>query len=241
MSKKNETKLADHAIQLLDQQNELAKTATNNFYDDSILVNFTPSSAKQPLATLLTLAKQPPAPQAMTQEQLLDTCMNTRIDVKQGKPGKIEIQFNMGRQISDQQILPLGNTVVKALPMNSNQPAYLFIKAGDTLDAHVFLGDGNIPGVMAIEDENGEGCFLPLAEFHLLSLREDPDPRKEIGLITSYLWLTAKVYSSIIFAASLNPIKNLLLSEWLQAEWQCAKDAAASNSANKTAGGESNG
>lgn len=66
--------------------------------------------------------------------------MNTRIDVKQGKPGKIEIQFNMGRQISDQQILPLGNTVVKALPMNSNQPAYLFIKAGDTLDAHVFLG-----------------------------------------------------------------------------------------------------
>lgn len=34
MSKKNETKLADHAIQLLDQQNELAKTATNNFYED---------------------------------------------------------------------------------------------------------------------------------------------------------------------------------------------------------------
>lgn len=214
-------------LKLTDQENEKAKVATSTFYPDGTIANFTLSSAKQPLATLLTLAKQPPAPQAMTREQLLDTCMNTRINVKQGKPGNIEIQFNMGRQISDKQILPLGNTVVKVLPMDSNQPAYLFIKAGDTLDAHVFLGDGNIPGVMAIEDENGEECFLPLAEFHLLSLREDPDPRKEIGLMTSYLWLTSKVYSSIIFAASLDPIKNLLLSEWLQAEWQRAKDAAA--------------
>lgn len=95
MSKKIETNLADRAIQLLDQQNEQAKAATNNFYDDSILVNLTPSSAKQPLATLLTLAKQPPAPQVPSQEQLLDACLNTRINVKQGKPGNIEIQFNM--------------------------------------------------------------------------------------------------------------------------------------------------
>lgn len=237
---KNKTKLVDRAFQLLDQQNKQAKAAVSNFHDDGIIANFTPSSAEQPLAALLAQAKQPPAPQAPTQEQLLDACLNIRNNIKQGKLSNIEVQFNMSRQVSDKQILPLGNTVVKALPLNSNQPVYLFIKAGDTLDAHVFLGDGNIPGVMAIEDENGEECFLPLAEFHLLSLREDPDPRKEIGLMTSYLWLTSKVYSSIIFAASLDPIKNLLLSDWLQAEWQRAKDAT-SKPTNEAEGGNSDG
>lgn len=76
-------------------------------------------------------------------------------------------------------------------------------------------------------------------EFHLLSLRENPDPRKEIGLMASYLSLTAKVFTSIIFASSLDPIKNLLLSEWLQSEWQRAKDAA-SKSVNEATGGEVN-
>ena len=59
---KNKTKLVDRAIQLLDPQNKQASAAVNNFRDDGITANFTPSSAEQPLSTLLAQAKQPPAP-----------------------------------------------------------------------------------------------------------------------------------------------------------------------------------
>ncbi len=214
-------------LKLTDQENEKAKVATSTFYPDGTIANFTLSSTERPLAALLAQAKQAPDPQAMTREQLLDACMQIRENIRQGKSGNVEVQLNMGRQISDKQVFPLGNTAIKVSLMDANEPYYLFIKAGDTLDAHVFLGDGKTPGVLAIEDENGDENFLQISEFHLLSLRENPDPHKEIGLTTSYLWLTAKVYSSIIFAASLDPIKNLLLSDWLQAEWQRAKDAAA--------------
>ena len=94
-----------------------------------------------------------------------------------------------------------GNTVVKILPMDTSAQDYtfIFIKSGDTLDASVFLGGDNASGIMVIKDENGEECFLRISEFHLLSLRENPNPRKEVGLMTSFLWLTAKVYTSIIY------------------------------------------
>lgn len=226
-------------IQLLDQKYEQAKAAVNNFYDDGIFANFTPSSAGQPLAPLLAQIKPPPEPESMTQEQLMATCQNIRANVKRGRPGNVEIQLNKGRQKSDNQLFPLGNTVIKALPMDSLQPVYLFIKAGDTLEASVFLGGDSVAGILLMQDENGDDCFLRLSEFHLLSLRENPDPRKEVGLMTSYLWLTADVYSSVIYAFNLNPIKNLLLSDFLQMEWQKAKDAASMSSG--TDGGENHG
>lgn len=232
-------KLDDRVLKFADQENEDAKAAASTFYPDGIIANFTPSSTKYPLAALLTQAKQPSTPQSPTQEQLLDACLQIRENVRQGKPDNMEVQFKKGRQLSGKQAFLLGNTVVKILLMGFNQPIYLFIKGGDTLNASVFLGGDKAYGILVMKNESDKDYFLRLSEFHLLSLRQDPDPRKEIGLMTSYLWLTAKVYSSIIFAASLDPIKNLLLSDWLQAEWQRAKDAT-SKPANEATGGESN-
>ena len=239
MNKNVKNKEGDRIIELMEQEEQAVESETSAFYPDGIIANFTPSSEKQPLAPLLAYAKQPSAPQSPTQEQLFDTCLQIRENVQQGKPGNVEVQFNKGRQISDKQLFPLGNTAVKITLIGANDPHYLFIKADDTLNAHVFLGGNNAPGILAIEGEHGDEYFLQITEFHLLSLRENPDPRKEIGLMTSYLSLTAKVFTSIIFAFSLDPIKNLPLSEWLQSEWQRAKDAA-SKSVNEATGGEVN-
>ena len=240
MGKKTESKQEKRIVQMMGQEEEKAKAAANRFYPNEVIASFSYSSEQNPFAPLLSQVKTLPTPQAPTQEQSAENCLSIRGNVKAGKPDSIEIQLNKGRQLSDKNAFPLGNTVIKVLPMDANEPNYLFIKAGDTLDASVFLGGDNVTGIMLIKDENGEDYFFRLAEFHMLSLRENPDPRKEVGLMTSYLWLTAKVSSSVIFADSLDPIKNLLLSDWLQAEWQRAKDMAL-KSTNEVGGGESNG
>lgn len=230
MGKNSGTTLENRIIQMQEQEEKSVKSEVSKFYLDGTLPDFIPSSKQVPLAPLLAQAKAPPDPKAPTQGQLAKQCLSIRNAVKEGLPNNIEIQLNRGRQLSDKNAFPLGNTVIKVLPMDANEPNYLFIKSGDTLDTSVFLGGDNSVGIMLIKDENGEDYFLRLAEFHMLSLRENPDPRKEVGLMTSYLWLTATVYSSVIFASTLNPIKNLLLSEWLQTAWQRAKDAASKSS-----------
>lgn len=233
-------KIEKEMQKLVAQQDQEAKNAVAPFYPDGIIANFSHSSEQQPLAPLLAMVKAPPDPKAITQEQLAEQCLSIRNCVKAGMPGNIEIQLNKGRQLFEKHELPLGNTAIKLRLMDDAEPRCFFIKSGDTLDTSIFIGGDNAWGIMVLRDEHSNDQFLRLPEFHLLSLRENPDPHKEIGLITSYFWLTAKVYSSVIFAHSLDPIKNLLLSEWLQAEWQRAKDAA-TKSSNKVEGGKSNG
>lgn len=237
MGKKSESKLENSVFQMMLQDDEKAKAAANTFYPDGVIAPFSLSSEQNPFASLLTQVKTPSAPQTPTQEQLAELCQLIRANVKQGKLGNVEIQLNKGRQMSDKQLLPLGNTAIK-LRIGTDEPKYFFIKAGDTLNASIFLSSDVATTIMVIEDENGDDFFLFLSEFHMLSLRENPDPRKEVGLMTSFESLTSKVYSSIIFAYSLNPIKNLLLSEWLLAEWKRANNALLQHD-NESVGGES--
>ena len=242
MNKKSKSKQESNILQVLAQEENKVNEESREFYIDGTIATFIPSSSQAPLASLLTQTKQSSAPQAPTQEQLSEKCQQIRDNVSQGKTGNIEIQFYKGRQLSGKQVFPLGNTVVKILPKDTNTQDYtfIFIKAGDMLDASVFLGGDNAFGIMVIKDESGDEYFLRISEFHLLSLRENPDPNKEVGLMTSFLWLTAKVYTSIVFASNLFPVKNLLLSEWLQKEWQRAKGSALKLSSEEV-GGESNG
>lgn len=237
MDKEFKSNLENCIHQLIAKEEAKVKAVANNFYSDGVIAPFSLSSEQDPLAPLLALAKASSTPQALTQEQLSESCLQIRRNIQQGKSSNIEIQLHKGRQLSDNQPFPLGNTVIKVLPMDANEPNYLFIKGGDTLDASVFLGGDNAVGIVLLKDKNGDDYFFRLAEFHMLSLRENSDPRKEVGLMTSYLWLTAAVYSSVVFASTLNPIKNLLLSEWLQTAWQQAKEAA--SKASEAEGSES--
>lgn len=226
MNKKSETTLAEKACRMLDQENAKVNSEVREFYLNGILADCSLSSEADPLAHLRTQAKVASCdPQAPTQGQLAEQCLSTRTNAKDGKANNIEIRLNQGRQISSKISIPLGNTVVKLLLMNADEPEYFFIKAGDTLDALIFLGGDNSWAVMVIRDEDGHDCFLKLAELHMLSIQENSDPRKETGLMTSYSWLTGKVFSSIIMSFNLDPVKNLLLSGWLESEWQRAKAA----------------
>ena len=225
MGKKSETKLAERLFQMLEQESEKASSEVKEFYPNGILADCSFSSEADPLIPLLAQAKMPPDPQSPTQDQLAEQCLAIRNNIKGGGTGNIEIQFNWRRQLSERTILPLGNTVVKLLLMGSTEPKYFYIKAGSTLDGLIFLGGDNNWAIMAIKDKEGHDYFLQLAELHMLSIQENIDPRKETGLMTSYSWLTGKVFSSIITSYSLDPVKNLLLSSWLESKWQQAKAA----------------
>ena len=61
--------------------------------------------------------------------------------------------------------------------------------------------------IMATQNEQGEEKYIRLSEFHLFSIQKNSDTGKDAGLITSYMWLTARVYSSIFLGHSFEPIR----------------------------------
>ena len=228
MGIENKLSLEDRIFQNMMQECETARESVGIYYPDGCIAPFSFPTEQTFRSHLLKQAKALPKPQDLTQEQMAETCQLVRANVKQGKANNAEVQLNKGRQLSGKCKFPLGDTVLKLRVMDTDEPEYFFMKAGNMLDSSIFLGGDNA-GILLIQDENGDDCFLRLSEFHMLSLREAPDPRKDVGLITSYLWLTAEVSTSVILAASLDPIKSLLLSDWLQSEWQRAKDAASTS------------
>lgn len=240
MGKESKSKLDDRLIEQMLQEDRKIRSEREIFYPADSLANFTFVAGQTLPPPLISRVKAEPNSQAPEQELLREVCQKTRDNVQLGKPGSVEIQLNKGRQMSDKRVFPLGNTVIKFLPSNASEPIYLFLKAEDTLDASVFLEDNNASGIMLIKDESGDDFFFILSEFHMLSIAANPDPRKEVGLMTSYTIMAPKVYSSIVYGFSLDPIKNLLFSEWLLMQWQQAQDAASQSSDEET-GGEPNG
>ena len=163
MSKKSISKQDKWLSKLYEQRSYEIKDASEKFYDSKYgLVDFSFSSEQDPLADLRTLAKTPPAPNALTQDQLLELCVQIRNNNNLGKLDNIEIQLNYGLQRHGKATFTLGNMVVKIVPMDVGEPRHLFIKDGDTLDAAIFLGGEYGSGIMLITDEYGDDYFLRL-------------------------------------------------------------------------------
>ncbi len=221
MAKKDVTaKLADQI-----QREEVAvQKEVMEFYPDGIMADFAFVASK--MAPLSEIANVKMVPQALTQEQMEEECFTIHSNVRQGMPDNIEIRLNSGVQYFNRNRYELGNTVVKLQTIDSNSPHYLYLKAGDTLDAGIFVGGDDARGFLVTKDERGNDLFARLAEFHMLSVQENTDTQKEVGLMTSYIWLTAKVFSGVLLASSLAPVKNLLLSEYLEAEWKRSRESA---------------
>ena len=244
-SKKSISKQDKWLSKLNEQRSYEIKDATEKFYDSNYgLVDFSFSSEQEPLADLCTLAKAPSAPHTLTQDQLRERCEQIRSNIKLGISDNIEVQLNKGRQMSGllygkPSSLLLGNIVVKIVPMDVGKSKHLFIKDGDTLDAAIFLGGEYGSGIMLITDEYGDDYFLRLDEFYLFSIDPKSNPEKQVAILTSYNWLTKKVYTTVFCAVSCYPIVSLLLSDWIKEEWKRAKDAA-TGSFNKEIGGDTN-
>lgn len=236
---KNFITTKDDPIIKLNQEGKTVEIAIRDFYSNGTVSNFSFSPEQNTIVSLYALTKMPAPLLALTQDQLRERCEYIRYNVKRGISGYIEIQLNKGHQMSNKIEYPLENTLLKITPLGADGPKHFFIKAGDTLDAFIFLGDG-IGGVMLVRDEKGNEKFIQLYEFYLLSLRTVTDPTKEIGLMTSFTAFLFMVHTSTILASNLGPVKTLLLSDFLQSEWQRSKDAT-TESSDKEAGGEING
>ncbi len=155
------------------------------------------------------------------QEQLEEYALTIQENVRKGKPENIEIRFDQGCQLSGKTKYPFGNTALLVRTKEGDtSPSLFLLKKDNTFRLRVLIGGDDAQAVMAAKDGKGGVNYISLSEIQLLSIQENPDPQKEIGLLTSYHWLTAKVYTSVILAYNLAPIKNLLLAEWLQEEWK---------------------
>lgn len=232
--------MVEISMKLIEQEEKQVDSVLRKFNFDSSPVELSYSSEGNPLAVPLFQAKAPPNDQqSPTQEQLSKRCFQIMDNVKHGKTDNAVIHMDKGLQIFERSTAPLGNTIIKLLPMGFDKETCLFLKSGSTVPAKVFIGGDNPWAILALKDDKDNVLFLRLREFHLLSVQEKTDPRKETGLMTSYSWLTGKMFSSYITAFNLYAVKNLLLSSWLEQEWQRAKEAQ-EHSTNKLEGGDAN-
>lgn len=224
------TKLEKAVIADMDREQTQIQQEIDSFYPNGTLPDITFSSEHNPFEKLLESEHK-----EFSQEQAAEECERIRGNVQAKKPNNIEIRFNEGAHYFNGVKHPLGTTIAKFRAMDG-KTIYLYVKDGDTVDAIAFIGGDNILAFLATKDKDGREQLIRLSEFHLLSYHETNDPKKEVGLLTSFVWPGVKIYSSVLYTWNLFPVKNLLLSEWLQDKWQRMKDAA-NQSANQIEGG----
>lgn len=210
MGKKKEKK--SYALKMFEEQERIVKTEVSEFYPDGIRADIASSSDEDPFTQILSTGKKEQSAQAFTEEEMQEKCFQIRNNVKDCKPDNIEINFIEGVLRFKGNKYELGSTVVKAVAMDASKPVYLHIKKEDAVSSLVFIGGNDAQAFLVTKDDN-KTLFTRLTEFHLLSISENSTPEREIGLMVSYSWIPTQVYFSIIMGYSLDPIKNLLLSD----------------------------
>ena len=156
-------------------------------------------------------------PQSVTDEKMQQQCFQIQNFVKAGRTENLEIQFEKGIQRFEGRKHELMETIVKLDIQDADKPVYLYLRENERLRAIIFAGGDEMNAFLVLEDNDENICFARLMGFHMLSIPETAVPGKEIGLMTSYSYMAAQVYSGVIMGQTLNPVKNLLFSEWFQA------------------------
>lgn len=213
---KAERKFIDRLIKADDNELKDVKNQVSMFYEAVERAEISAKSDKDPFAGILLTIRKNPVPQLLTENEMLEKCFKIRENVKQCKPDNVELNFIQGIQRFSGNKHELDNTVIKIIAKDANTPVYIHIKKGDELNSLVFIGGDDALAFLVTKGLDGEDCVVRLSEFHLLSISKNSTPEKEIGLMTSYEWMGAKVHSSVIIGMNLDPIKNLLLSEGLR-------------------------
>ena len=177
-------------------------------------------------------------------------CFQIQNFVKAGRLENLEIQFEKGIQRFEGRKHELMETIVKLDIEDTDKPVYLYLRENERLRAIIFAGGDEMNAFFVLKDDEENICFARLMGFHMLSIPETSVPGKEIGLMTSYSYGAAKVYSSVIMGQTLNPVKNLLFSEpspikerWLKrqptaASTLCSTSPAATLPPSRTIGEE---
>lgn len=210
--KKNlETRL----LEMIEKEGEEVRREVNEFCFEGSLVNFQDASKTNPFDQFYMSQRTETIDQSFTDEQMERFCSEIRDRVKHGSLEDIEINLMERIQRYKGLRYSLENTAIKILPWNAEKPEYLCMGPEDSMDALVFLGGENAQAFLVTRNEDDLVSYYRLSEFHMLSLQKTPD-QKELGLITSYVWLTAKVYSTVVMGFNLDPIKNLFFTDSLR-------------------------
>ena len=235
MGSKKEMEFLDRMLRKTDVERKEVNNQLSVFFEDGERVGFIFSPGKDPFYRIFSTLRKDVAPQTLTYEQMLEMCWQIRDNVKQGKPDNIELNFIRKIQRSNGNNYVLDNTALKVITMDTDTPAYLFIRKGDVLNSMVFIGGNEAQAFLVTKGEDGVDSVLRLSEFHMLSISDNSTPEKEIGLLTSFSWINARVSSSIIISPNLAPVKNLLLAEGLRGK---SNESQKSKAVKEERGGE---
>lgn len=218
----------------IEQEHIQVMNTCRKFYPDDInSQRFIHSSDPKALEKILDQLCNGSSPQPDVQQSLQEQCLQIQAKALSGEYDQAILSLDRGKLIIQNKSYELGNTTIKVQSTDSNiPPVYIFMKKGGTLFTRIYLSRDYPDGVMAILNEENKEVYIPLAECHVLTIQENAEARKEIGLMLSFTRVIRHVFFSIIMALNLDPIKNLLLSEWLTSEWEKAKEGNASICAN---------
>lgn len=216
MSKKRAKK--SDVVKMLVREEEMVNKEVSEFYPDGlcVLANMNSAPGKDPFAQFISTEKKEQSTQIFTEEEMQEKCLQIRDNVKNGKCDNIEMNFIDGVLRFNGKKYEFGSTLIKIRAMNVSEPVFLHIKSGDAVSSLVFIGGTDMQAFLVTKNNENKTSFVRLEELHLLSICENSTPEREIGLMVSYSWITAKVHSSIIMGYNLDPVKNLLLAESLR-------------------------
>lgn len=155
-------------------------------------------------------------PQSVIEEKMEQQCFQIQNLVKAGQTENLEIQFEKGIQRFEGRKHELMETIVKLDIEDADKPVYLYLRKGERIRAIIFAGGDEMNAFLVLEDNEENICFARLKGFHMLSIPETSISGKEIGLLTSYSYGAAQISSSVIMGQTLDPVKNLLFSEWFR-------------------------
>ena len=170
----------------------------------------------QPFAELMSMNKCMEKKQYLSEEEMLKKCWKIRDFVNKKKPDNIEIRFNQMCQVYLNMKKQLNDTFVKLWVMEEEEPIYLFLKAEGQHNVMIFLGGDERQAFLVFMDDEGVTRCMQLKEFYLLSVIDDVESSKSWGILTSYSWFSAKIYTSIIQGYNLKPVVALFLSDWFR-------------------------
>lgn len=222
-----------------EREYEAIKSKVSEFYDAYDVGELTFSSSASSFADLLKLEESALNQESFTEEEIEkreqqkqemeDACLEILNNVNLAKPENLIISLDKRVQISHNPPLDLGDVVLKIVPLSAHKPIYIYSPAEDRMFARVYIGGNNVSAFFIVRDLHGEEHIIPLSEFHMLSLQKNPQRKKEVALMTSFLWMRARVYTSTILSYNLDPVKNLLMADFLREEWEKQKDARDNN------------
>ena len=225
MSKKRDNNM-NKFLTMMEQEGQQVEYVCSMFYPDGtispdLIYTSDPEASKKILDKLCWQGSSPQPGVKSLKEQ----CLKIQEKALSGEDDQAIVSLDLGKLIIHNKSYKFGNTLIKVQSTASNtSPAYIFFKEGSTLLSRIYLSNSNSDGVMAILNEENEEVFIRLAECHVLSIQEKSEARREIGLMLSFTRAIRHVYFSIIMALNLDPIKNLILSEWLTSECEKAKE-----------------